>query len=275
MKTIATLLTVHNRKDKTIECLSHLFRQEISDGYSLDVYLTDDECTDGTVEAVKLQFPQVNIITGDGNLYWNRGMFKAWDTASKKKDYDYYLWLNDDTNLYPSALECLICYSIKYKNLAIIVGVTQNTSHTRLTYGGRIRNSIPPPMGEPVEVDFFNGNIVLIPKYVFDRVGNLDCYFTHSKGDFDYGLRARKEGIHIIQVGDVLGECDRHSTVDKWCNPDVPFKERWKAMWRPNGMPPHETFHLEARHQGKVVACIHFFTIIFRCLMPKLWQNKK
>lgn len=276
MKTIAALLTVHNRKEKTMECLNRLFLQDIPDGISIEVYLTDDGCTDGTVEAVKKQFPQVNIITGDGNLYWNRGMHKAWEVASKNKDYDYYLWLNDDTNLYDGAVYKLIVCSHKYVDKAIIVGATVETkSHSVVTYGGRIDGQIVEPQGVEAEVDYFNGNIVLVPRLVFCMLGNLDWYFTHSKGDFDYGMRAQSKGIKIYQVGEALGECDAHERLDKWCDPEIPFSMRWKAMWQPNGMPPQETFHFERGHQGLVVASFHYITIIIRCLIPSLWMNNK
>lgn len=110
MQTIAVLLTVFNRKDKTLKCLQHLFNQLPIEGYSIDVYLTDDGCTDGTPEAVKEQYPQVNIIHGDGNLFWNRGMYTAWEKAAQK-GYDFYLWLNDDTILLPNALSKLLISS--------------------------------------------------------------------------------------------------------------------------------------------------------------------
>lgn len=272
-KYIVALLTVHNRKEKTLECLSRLFSQVIPEGYAFDVYLTDDGCTDGTPEAIREQFPSVNIIQGDGNLYWNRGMYVAWDTASKAKDYDYYLWLNDDTFVYPNLISSLIEASKVKNDEAIIVGATQNSAHTHITYGGRVKSGIPQPNGQLIEVDHFNGNIVLIPQSVFKKLGNLDWYFTHSKGDFDYGMRAKSLGIKMYQVGEILGECELHERIDKWCNPDVPFQERWKAMWRPNGMPPHETFHLEKRHMGVFTACYHYMTIIIRCIFPKLWIN--
>lgn len=62
MKSIAVLLTVFNRKEQTLQCLSNLFAQTIPNGYDLDVYLTNDGCTDGTPEAVSTQFPQIIII---------------------------------------------------------------------------------------------------------------------------------------------------------------------------------------------------------------------
>ena len=102
---IAVLLTVFNRKKQTILCLDSLFRQEIPEDYSISVFLTDDGCTDGTTQAVLQQFPsKVNIIQGDGNLFWNRGMWTAWNIAAKEYDYDFYLWLNDDTVLKEGAL---------------------------------------------------------------------------------------------------------------------------------------------------------------------------
>ena len=239
MQTIAVLLTVHNRKAKTLECLQRLYAQQPLEGYQVNVYLTDDGCTDGTPEAVRQQFPQVHIIHGDGNLFWNRGMYTAWQEAAKK-DYEF-------------------C-------------PTQSADHQTTTYGGRMANGqIAAVNGELTPIHHFNGNIVLIPRYVYRLLGNLDYYFIHSKGDFDYGLRAGKAGIKMYQVGTYLGECELHESLDKWCNPDVPFKQRWKMLHRPNGMPPKETFHLEKRHIGLFKAVFHYCTIYIRCILPQLW----
>lgn len=271
MQTIAVLLTVFNRKDKTLECLKRLYAQLPLDGYLVDVYLTNDGCTDGTPEAVKKQFSDVHIINGSGNLYWNRGMYTAWQEAAKK-DYDFYLWLNDDTYVYPKMLCSLLNASSVKDDKTIIVGVTQSLDGKSITYGGRLSNGkIPIPDGNLTSVQYFNGNIVLVPRYVYNKLGNLDYYFTHSKGDFDYGLRASKAGIEMYQVGECLGECDLHETLDKWCNPKVPFVQRWKILYRPNGMPPKETFHFEKRHFGLIIATFHYLTVHIRCMFPSLW----
>ena len=271
MKTLAVLLTVHNRRDKTLECLQLLYIQLPMESYQVDVYLTDDGSTDGTPEAVKEQFPDVHIINGNGNLFWNRGMYTAWQEAAKK-DYDFYLWLNDDTYVYSNMLCALLKASSVKKDMAIIVGATLSLDRKKITYGGRLVNGkIPTPDGILTSVQYFNGNIVLVPRYVYNKLGNLDYYFTHSKGDFDYGLRALKAGIEMYQVGECLGECDIHETLDKWCNPEVPFVQRWKMLNRPNGMPPKETFHLERRHRGLFIAIFHYITIHIRCMFPNIW----
>lgn len=271
LQKIAVLLTVFNRKIKTLECLKRLYAQLPLNGYQVDVYLTNDGCTDGTPEAVKKQFPYVHIINGSGNLFWNRGMYTAWKEASKK-NYDFYLWLNDDTYVYPKMLRSLLNASSVKDDKAIIIGATQSLDGEKITYGGRLSNgNIPTPNGKLKPISHFNGNIVLVTRYVYNKLGNLDYYFTHSKGDFDYGLRASKAGIEMYQVGECLGECDLHETLDKWCNPKVPFVQRWKMLYRPNGMPPKETFHLEKKHRGLIIAIFHYITIHIRCLLPSLW----
>lgn len=270
-RSIAVLLTVYNRKAKTLECFQRLYAQLPLEGYQVDIYLTDDGCTDGTPEAVRQQFPQVHIIHGDGNLFWNRGMYTAWQEAAKK-NYDFYLWLNDDTFAYPNMLSTLLQVSLQKENKAIIVGPTLSADHKITTYGGRMINGqIATVNGELTPIHHFNGNIVLIPRYVYQQLGNLDYYFTHSKGDFDYGLRAGKARIEMYQVGIYLGECELHENLDEWCNPNVPFKQRWKMLHRPNGMPPKETFHLEKRHIGLCTAIFHYCTIYIRCFIPQLW----
>jgi GT2 family glycosyltransferase len=74
MQYIAILITCYNRKEKTLSCLAALFNCIVPDGYGFDVFLVDDGSTDGTSDAIKEGFTQVNIIQGNGNLFWNRGM---------------------------------------------------------------------------------------------------------------------------------------------------------------------------------------------------------
>ena len=111
-------------------------------------------------------------------------MYKAWETASKERQYDYYIWLNDDTFTYPEMISTLLSASQKKEDKAIIVGPTTDAQHIQPTYGGRLNNGkIPIPNGILTSVTHFNGNIVLIPQSVYKVLGNLDYYFTHSKGN--------------------------------------------------------------------------------------------
>lgn len=79
---IAILMTVHNRKQKTLACIQKIFNNSTQD--DIVCYLVDDGCTDGTKEAVAKLYPKVKVIKGDGYLFWNRGMFLAWEIAKKR-----------------------------------------------------------------------------------------------------------------------------------------------------------------------------------------------
>ena len=87
---IAVIITCHNRKEKTLHCLTNLFEAKKAYGHNevrLAVFLTDDGCTDGTAEAVDQLFDrhEIHIIKGDGSLYWPGGMRAARREALKEK----------------------------------------------------------------------------------------------------------------------------------------------------------------------------------------------
>ena len=69
---VAVLLTCHNRRTKTIECLQHLHNQIGVNNWTFDTYLVDDASTDGTKDAVKERFPDTIVIDGTGELFWNK-----------------------------------------------------------------------------------------------------------------------------------------------------------------------------------------------------------
>ena len=272
--TIAVLMTVHNRKYHTIKSLDSLFSQQSNMYYDLHVYLTDDGSVDGTSLAISLKYPNVNIIAGDGFLYWNRGMHKAWQAALYSKGYDFYLWLNDDTILTPDAVFSLLSASIQMDNKSIIVGTTSSSNDKKIiTYGGRNnKGKLIEPKENLIPCTYFNGNIVLIPHYVYQINGTNDILFHHALGDFDYGLRASKLGINSYVANSILGTCDLHENLPIWCDKSHSFFKRWKAFRTPLGQNPEEFFIFDKRHNGLISAIYHYFTIHLRVIFPQIWK---
>ncbi len=272
--TIAVLLTCHNRKDKTLACLAALYECIVPVNYSFEVFLVDDGSTDGTSEAIIMQFPKVTIIQGDGNLFWNRGMHLAWKTAAATKEFGYYLWLNDDTFLDKNALQVL--FKEKFSN-AIVCGTTKSQIDQKATYGGYINKShkLILPNGQYQRSDYCNGNCVLIPQEVFKKLGNLDPIFHHAVGDFDYSLRARKMGVEIFVAPDYVGTCESHDFVPKWQNDSISWTKRLRNLYTASsGCYPSEFFVFDKRHNGLLMACFHYFTIHLRAIVPVLWRYK-
>lgn len=274
MRRIAIILTVHNRKHSTLQCLTKLFSQAIPSDCDLCVYMTDDGCTDGTPEAVKELFPQVHIIKGDGNLFWTRGMWTAWNEAAKE-DFDYYLWLNDDTMLHDNAITEIINESLEAFDKAVITGATCSILTGNCTYGLYYKGKLLEPNGLFQSGDGMNGNFVLVPKYVFDILGNLDPYYPHAGGDTDYGLRAIENGIPVCLSKKYIGTCEKHPSLEKWCDPQTPFSIRWKSLNKPKGMPLRVMFYHDKKHKNIVTACFHVITTALHCCFPNLWIKYK
>ena len=115
---IAALYTCYNRKAKTLASLSSLYEalcfynaKNTDNNIDLEIFLTDDGCTDGTAAAIKAQFASetIYILNGTGNLFWAGGMRLAWEKAiTRQSEWDYYLLLNDDTVLLKEAFEELM-----------------------------------------------------------------------------------------------------------------------------------------------------------------------
>ena len=278
MKTLAIIITVYNRKNKTLQCLRNIKEQYIQTGNNIivDIYLTNDGCTDGTPEAILENYPDVNVIEGDGSLFWNRGMYVAWQEAAKQ-NYDFYLWLNDD-NLKIDALERLLLCSISKEEKAIVIGSCCSSMNDKtITYGGYSKEG---KLITNVEFEqkckVFNGNIVLIPRYVFEQIGFNDHHYHHALGDFDYSLKAYNEGIESFVAKGVYGICDLHESLPKWCDPNVPLCERWKAFHKPggNGSNPFEFFYYKKKNYGIIPACVTFISNYIHVLFPKLWHKK-
>lgn len=239
MKT-AVLLTCHNRKVKTLECLERLYSQLSKNDFKFSVFLVDDGCTDGTAEAVAAAYPQTHLIKGNGELFWNRGMCLAWEEARKNGNYDGVVWLNDDTMLKPDAFQQLFQIASN-KPDCIVVGTTESTAEQGfVTYGGLRNWKIVQPDDPNRVCDTFNGNIVFIPKSVSDKIGYLDPYFRHSAGDYDYGLRANELGVSCI-AAPIIGVCNRNPTEPIWNKGNL--IQRFKKLYTPLGNNPFETFH--------------------------------
>lgn len=237
---IAVLMTCHNRCAKTIDCLKHLYKCVKPDNLVFEVFLVDDGCTDNTPVEVKFKFPDVHIIQGNGNLFWNRGMCLAWENAVEQGGFDGYLWLNDDTLINDDALQKILTLSLDNPN-SNIVGTICSTDKTRITYGGFVKGKIISPNGSLQYCDKFNGNFVYIPSSVTEIVGYMDPFYRHSKGDSDYAIRTNLAGLKNI-VGPIVGTCDRNPIGAIWNKGNI--VERYKKLYSPLGNNPFEMYHI-------------------------------
>ncbi len=274
---IAAILTCFNRKQKTLTCIYQL-KNQIATGVDLSIIITDDGSTDGTSEAIESTWEDVTILKGDGNLYWTRGMRLAMDRAMQA-NVDFIWWVNDDTMMEQDALIRLLSVFEQKKaseaNLPIVVGAIKDESSENLTYGGFVHTNpfihplrfrFLPVSNIPQKCDVFNGNCVLIPADAVRKIGPLDTSSTHSTGDFEYALRAKKLGISAWIAPGFVGICSRNPNKGTWKDMSLTLRKRYKLLFSTKGIPISQRYYYYKKHGGPFWFVI-FPMVYFRPLM--------
>lgn len=275
---IAAILTCHNRREKTLACLRSLRAQTPVEGnpemesgkqacsssetpglsafsfqlstFSIDVFLTDDGCTDGTADAVRKAWPGATIVQGDGTLFWCGGMRAAWKEAAKS-DPDYYLLLNDDTTLHPDALEHLLRVCPAPSLDRISIGAVCDPVTREWSYGGlQSDHGFPMPDGQPRPCRTMNANCALIPRSIYQRIGIFHHAYRHAMGDMDYGLTATRAGIDLRETPEFVGQCSRNPVRGTWKDTRLSRAERFRKLLSAKGLPPWDWFAYCTRNCG-------------------------
>lgn len=270
---IAVIMTCFNRKDYTVRAVNSLYNG--TKKAKLVFVITDDASSDGTVKALEQLDAKIHIINGDGSLFWNGGMRKSMAYALMKADeFDYAFLINDDVDFFEGALDRMI-ERIDSENADVVVGATKGPDGV-MTYGCQRKTSgffasFAPiePSKEAKLCDTFNCNAVLVRGSVFFRAGNLDPKYTHSLGDYDYGLRLRKMGFTVINTEDYVGQCSANDIKGSWLDPSLDRKTRLKKKESPKGLPRKDWFHFVFKNYNIVSAVYHFLTPYIKILIKK------
>ncbi|MGJ7918461.1 glycosyltransferase family 2 protein [Massilia sp. LXY-6] len=258
---IAVILSCFNRKQKTLDAIGCVLAQSALEQVTIDFFVTDDGSQDGTSEAVLARYPEIRILKGNGRLFWNGGMRLAWSEAFKGS-YDFFLWLNDDTFLFPDSVRRMLeTHALglgRHGKAGIVVGSTQD-EQGRTSYGGeRQKGPLRPLTLKTVAAqshiqscDTFNGNCVLISNAAAAVLGNLDSHFVHAIGDTDYGLRAKRAGIPMWIMPGHAGRCvNDHYQTGSFTDRSLPLRLRFRRVMEPKGLPWKAWLVLCRRHAG-------------------------
>lgn len=226
LATVGIIIPVHNRKFLLQNLLEQIYEQ--IDRYEGDldnlfVIVVDDGSTDGTSEFIRVNFPQVCLVRGNGSLWWTGAIVKGMEYAIARLDADYFVWLNDDLSLDPNFISQLIQInnSSEYKE-TIVGGIVTDKAHPEwvvysgLKKGKPIRHLSYFSAKSELETETISGNIVIIPRTIVDRVGFPNAQkFPHYGGDYEFIREVKQKGFKTIlssqlkastdyQVGDLI-----------------------------------------------------------------------
>lgn len=202
---LCIVIPVYNRKNFTKDCLGALMNQTLRADC---IIVVDDGSTDGTAEMLHLEYPNVVVLQGDGNLFWTAAINMG-IKLSLQMGADYVMTLNNDTVARENFVEKMMEQSRQHPE-ALLGALDLDFNTKKPYYGGEIfnwRNGKSKYLLNILkseeqkglhEVSLFPGRGLLIPKIVFEKVGLFaEKELPHYMADYDFTLLARKNGFKI------------------------------------------------------------------------------
>jgi GT2 family glycosyltransferase len=199
---------VHNRRELTLQCLRSLSRID-RDGLEVRIVIVDDGCTDGTGDAIRENFPDVQIVSGTGELWYTAGTNLGVVAALKHKP-DYILCINDDSIFDGRCIRRMIdCAMANPRSVVGALLLLWDQPHRVFqvapvwdTWKGGwqhwYQQTIWTVPQKPWEVEMIVGNCILYPAAVFNECGMLNPRVSAQYGDAEFTTRLRKRGWRLI-----------------------------------------------------------------------------
>lgn len=185
-----------------------------------EIIVVDNDSSDGSIEMVKGQYPEVNLIENKDNL----GFSKANNIGIKEASGRYILLLNSDTKVLEDCIQKCLHYmdsnmEIGALGCRLLLGSGKldhackrgfPTPEASLYYILKLHKVFPArkrfgkytlsylPTYEINEVDALTGAFMMVRKEVLNKVGLLDETFFMYGEDLDLCFRIKKAGYKII-----------------------------------------------------------------------------
>ncbi|HEX3102695.1 MAG TPA: glycosyltransferase family 2 protein [Pyrinomonadaceae bacterium] len=208
LKKVEIVTPVHNRRDETLQCLRSLARIDTS-GLEIHVIVVDDGSNDGTSEAIAASFPDVEIIAGDGDLWYTAGTNRGIE-AALRHDPDYILAINNDSIFDEKCILNMVECAEKHPRSVIgslllswdvphrIFQVSPRWEFWKGGYRHWHKQTVWTVPNRPWEVELIVGNCVLYPAQVIREVGLMDEKRLVQFGDAEYTPRMRRRGWRLL-----------------------------------------------------------------------------
>lgn len=246
---VYAVVPAFNRCEKTLRFLK-VFEQVTYPNRR--AVIVDDGSTDGTRYSIDLNYPEVPVLHGNGDLWWSGGTNLGIDYALEHGA-DYILTINDDCVIDPHFLSHMV--EIARQDPMYIVGCRLQCQDDRdeiwsigttlrleagtlfeLNFAGQRWSEVRDALPDPFPVEAMAGNGVLLPRAVFETVGRYDARnMPQYHADSDLVMRAREAGFKpVISLKSVLyNHILEKPLVDNRI--DLVFSKKsdryWRALW--------------------------------------------
>ena len=186
-----------------------------------EVIVVDNCSSDGSVEMLRSEFPNVHLIGNSENVGFTRANNQALAMAQGR----YLFLLNPDTEVGPGALSALVAYMDAHPRVGMIGpqlrygdGSIQSSRRRFPTLATAFLESTKLQQWFPhnrvlthyymrdtddsatQEVDWINGSAMFTRREVYDQVGGLDEAFFMYSEELDWCFRIKQAGWQIVYL---------------------------------------------------------------------------
>jgi GT2 family glycosyltransferase len=194
------IIPVHNRHKTTICCLENLKKNNVLTDFR--ILVVDDGSKDGTTSSIQQYFPDVEVLAGDGSLWWTGAIALGMQYAFAQSA-EYVIWLNDDCLPDPQALEILVNYMQSHPGVIAAPACYTEDRLTLIENGCQNQKRLTAQPGEVVPVQTLSGYCVGLPKQIYTKIGTPNAKrFPQYCGDDTYILKATRSGFKAHIIGD-------------------------------------------------------------------------
>ncbi len=199
-----------NGLNDTRTCLHSLQHQDYG---ALTILVVDNGSTDGSVAALRAEFPGLTVLETGANLGFCGGNNAGMDWALAHEA-DYVLLLNNDTWFDPAMTRYLVVAAERDPQIGMVGPKIYQANPTNalwsaggvVTFWGNVtamRGFGHVDRGQfdtPADVDYLPGCGILVRRRVLEQIGLLDLAYYCYYEDTDWAMRARRAGWRIRYV---------------------------------------------------------------------------
>ena len=207
--TVISVILNTNRREDTLACLASLNRSTYNNHRTI---VLDNNSTDGSPEAIRAKFTDVQLILLERNLGYT-GNNNVGIRAAMEQGADWVFVLNEDTVVAEDCIEQLVSEAEEDPNVGIVGPLVYHHDEPTViqSAGGKLdkrwfavhigqNEEDQGQYSQPQEMDYISGCAILVKRQVIEQIGGLEERLFYYWEETDWCARAREQGWKVMFV---------------------------------------------------------------------------
>ena len=294
---VGVAIAVHNSWGVLKPCLEHLEQSDTE--AELHLVVCDDGSTDNTRAQLAAHYPSVQVVGGDGSLWWTGGTNRAVELCLAA-GCTHVLLLNPDVFVSPTTLSELLACSSAHNDAVCAAVVVDRDDPSRLVWAGSRWGCLAPGLpiwtnrylhrpgaglgtlpSTPFKTHEVHGRAVLFPAKVMQRFGlHDDLTLPHYGGDTEYSLHLDAHGVEMLINPAAVVSLETRTTglgatdTEQDWSLQAASQRYWKHLWDRKSGAQAPTWWTIARRHVPWYGQLPTFSFIMGLNTLRFWQRE-